>query len=738
MVTESIRTNSSRRREWAYLDQNRYWLIAGMTAALGVIVFFASHAPQRFLPSNLLVLAIALLIAVASLIARQHYEIAAVTVVGGLLISLVALGSWFPQSAVLLLAPLALALLLASRTAKAAIALTVIALFTFATLGAMSGFDPSLASMLLILALLISGVGVALEYREGSLFGFLYGRYESAMQDLDQARDQRQQLNQANQNLGDALAQLQRLNTLYQASVYEAGSARRAKEEFVSRVSHELRTPLNMILGFSEMILHAPDAYGALPTRLLADMEVVHRNSKHLLQLINDVLDLSQIEAEQLTLHRSWVDVDEIVDEVVVAIRPLFQSKRLTLETHIDNPQARLYCDKLRIRQILLNLLSNAGRYTQSGGAVITATTLENTVTFAVRDTGPGIEAEARERIFEPFHGTDRDTDRTSVPGGSTGLGLSISKSLVGAHGGRIWCESEVGVGSCFYFTLPYRLDEPTSLSGHRWVNEYARRELSPEEQRMRAPTAVRERFLVVAPEVEMHRQIDEMLTEVEVVGARSIETLEEELETVQPNAVVINDARMMEDLPYARDRLRELARRLPVVTFYIPGTREACERLNVIDYLVKPISRQRLLEVVDSILGVETSGANLLLIEDNQEMARLLRRQIASFHRNYTVRHTSTGAAGLVAMQASKPDLIFLDLGLPDMDGFEVLQKKNAEATLRDVPVVILSARDLSGAPMVADRLRLELGGGLSLREIMRCTQAITEVLAPKARSIH
>ena len=275
--------------------------------------------------------------------------------------------------------------------------------------------------------------------------------YERSLQLLEQARDRELQHRQTVADLADANLQLTRLNALARGLSEAADEARRAKEQFVANVSHELRTPLNMIIGFSEMILRASDSYGVqLPSALLADLTVILRNSQHLSGLIDDVLDLSQIEAGQMALTKEWVRFAEIAEAAAVAVRPLFDSKRLALQVNVPD-DVMIYCDRTRMREVLLNLLSNAGRFTEQGGAVVAAARSGLDILISVADTGSGIAPQDKARLFQPFQQVDGSIRRRF---GGSGLGLSLAQSFIEQHQGMIDVDSRPG-RTCFTILLP-------------------------------------------------------------------------------------------------------------------------------------------------------------------------------------------------------------------------------------------------------------------------------------------
>ena len=238
--------------------------------------------------------------------------------------------------------------------------------------------------------------------------------------------------------------------------------------------SHELRTPLNMIIAYAELITQSPHLYSRrLPSTLLADMNVILRNSQHLSRLVDDVLDLSQIETGRMALSKEWTTITEIIDAATEAVSPLFQTKGLQLEVETADDLPDIYCDKTRIRQVLINLLSNAGRFTEQGGVKVRAWLDDTQFMLSVADTGPGIGTEDQQRLFEPFQQLDASIRRKH---GGSGLGLNISKHFIEMHEGRIWLESALGVGTTFTVSLPLAAMPKSMVAtpgSRRWVSPF-------------------------------------------------------------------------------------------------------------------------------------------------------------------------------------------------------------------------------------------------------------------------
>jgi len=230
--------------------------------------------------------------------------------------------------------------------------------------------------------------------------------------------------------------------------------ASRHKSQFLANMSHELRTPLNAILGYTELILDG--IYGDAPDKMRAVLERVQTNGKHLLGLINDVLDLSKIEAGQLVLTLNDYSIKDMMQSVYVAIEPLAGNKKLNFKLEAPPNLPRAHGDERRLSQVLLNLVGNAIKFTDTGEVAMKATAENGGYTIAVRDTGPGIAEADQAKIFEEFQ--QSESAQTKAKGG-TGLGLAIAKRIVEMHGGRLWVESSLGNGSTFFFTVPLRVD---------------------------------------------------------------------------------------------------------------------------------------------------------------------------------------------------------------------------------------------------------------------------------------
>ena len=552
--------------------------------------------------------------------------------------------------------------------------------------------------------------------------------YDQSRAALEKSRDYHFQLRRALDDLTEAHHQLTQLNRLAHDLRHQADAARRSKEQFVANVSHELRTPLNMIIGFSEMALNSPQTYGRnIPQSLLADLEIVLRNSQHLSSLIDDVLDLSQIEAGQMALMKEAVALGEIVDEAVTAVRPLFNSKGLTLRRDIPPNLPDLYCDRARIRQVLLNLLSNAGRFTERGGVSVCARQVEKAIIVSVADTGPGISADEIDDIFKPFQQLDGSVQSHWA---GSGLGLSVSKHFVELHRGRMWLESEPGRGATFYFRLPIEAAISTATDGMmRWFSPY-----STFVERTHIPslpaTANRPRLIVVEEGNALSRLLARYLDNAELAPVTSAEEALEAIEAFPAQALLVNAASVSESLGRIENEIA-LPFGLPVIVCSLPDLGAAADSLGADDYLIKPISRDDLLAALDRL---ENEIKTILIVDDEPDVLRLFRRMLASAGRNCRVLRASSARQARQIMLDTKPDVVLTDLVMPERDGYQLIAEMKADPLLRDIPIVVASARDPSSQPTVSKSLAVVRGGGIAIPQLLTAVSTLVSALSPGA----
>jgi signal transduction histidine kinase/CheY-like chemotaxis protein len=460
------------------------------------------------------------------------------------------------------------------------------------------------------------------------------------------------------------------------------------KSQFVASMSHELRTPLNAIIGLTEMMVTNAPRFGT--EKASEPLKRVHRAGQHLLGLINQVLDLSKIEAGKLELNPESVNLAPLVDEVVGTARQLAQQNKNKLVVEAQEKLGMLTVDPMRLRQILLNLLSNACKFTNQGEVKLRVRKIadgRNWVEFAVADTGIGMTAEQQAKLFEEFTQADSSTARRY---GGTGLGLAITRKLARMMGGDVTVQSEPGKGSVFTVRLPAGADAAARSAGNG----------------SRAPSS--DCVLVVDDDATARELIAEHLKSEGfsvVTAAGGLEGLKLAKE-LRPIAITLDV--MMPDLDgwsvlAALRQDPELAE-IPVIMITILDEHRRGVALGAAGYLTKPIDRERLSRMVSRFRG-SARQARVLLVEDDGTQRERLHGWLAG--EQWVVQEAANGRDALALLKDSKPDVILLDLMMPEMDGFAVVAALQKEPRWRDIPVIVITARDLDAQ----DRERLNSG---------------------------
>lgn len=455
------------------------------------------------------------------------------------------------------------------------------------------------------------------------------------------------------------------------------------KTQFLANMSHELRTPLNSIIGFSRVILKGID--GPLTDLQKTDLTAIHQSGQHLLGLINDILDLAKIEAGKLELSFTQVDLNHLLNSVVTTTIGLVKDKSITVHKNIVPDLPVISADETRVRQILINLLSNAAKFTEKGSITVSAQATETHVHFSVADTGIGISAEDLDTIFEEFAQVDASTTRRA---GGTGLGLPITRRFVEMHRGEISVESEAGVGSTFRVSLPI---QPFGVS----------LPLVPHDDDTSAPSrALREtQTLAVldrdANVVDLYRrylrqthyQVVELDLDAEVLA---------QVEELQPHAILM-------DVLLPGGNSRHLIRRLQQNpnTTHIPlivsslVDQSALGDMPVAAYLTKPILQADLLAALESLAYLTPAPRRVLVVDDEADDAQLLQRILET--QPYQVTTVNNGLDGLEIIYNNPPDLVVIDLSLPGLDGFAIIDSLRQNPKTKAIPVVVVTGRDLS-----------------------------------------
>ena len=502
----------------------------------------------------------------------------------------------------------------------------------------------------------------------------------------------------------------------------EAERSNKFKDQFLSTMSHELRTPLNAVMGFSDML--SEERYGPLNDRQRRYVTHINTGGRHLLRLINDILDLSKIEAGRLQLAIESVPIKPSFAEVFDCLRPLADKKSQTLVVQsLLNLCVR--ADATRLRQVLMNLVGNAIKFTPEGGKIeLAAQQLGEVVRVEVRDSGPGIPEGEQQRIFEAFHRLQQ-SDKTSE---GTGLGLAITRRLVELHGGRLGLESIPGSGSCFYFTLP--------------ITATVQREEVHKPKPGLNPSGS-PRILVIEDESAasqlLHSQLVSSGYEVLLCDNRG-RAVEMAIE-LRPDAITLD---IMMKPVNGWELLSELksdvrTAKIPVIIVSAvdqPGTGAL---LGADEYIVKPVEKATLLAAVERCLNLRGKigrGRPILVVEDDAATREFI-AELLSKHR-YVVTTAADGFEARAQVAASLPELVILDLIMPNLSGFQLLAEWRGDSRTADLPVFVLTSKDLTSAEK--EYLRTNTGAFFCKQErwqdalIRQLQRAVPPVLAGKS----
>jgi signal transduction histidine kinase/DNA-binding response OmpR family regulator len=453
--------------------------------------------------------------------------------------------------------------------------------------------------------------------------------------------------------------------------------ASRHKSEFLASMSHELRTPLNAVIGFSEVLLER--MFGDLNERQEEYLRDIWSSGRHLLELLNDILDLSKVEAGRMDLEPSIFSVQEALEYGLALTRERATQHQVAVTLEVAPDVGVLEADELRFKQVVLNLLSNAVKFTPAGGAVVVqAVRGAEELKVTVRDTGVGVAPEDQNRIFESFQQGARSTSRQE----GTGLGLTLSKRIVELFGGRMWLESRVGVGSTFGFSVPVTPAADTDEAA--------------------GPAVGKGPLVVVIEDDRRSLELATLFLEgagLHVVGVREGREGLETVRRLRP-AVVVLDIRIPGldgwDVLASLKHDPETAP-IPVIVMSIVDERGRGFALGAAEYLVKPVGREELLAALRRTGVLSDAGRTLLVIDDDPAVRELITAVMASS--GWTVLSAESGEKGLVLARQARPSVVLLDLLMPDMDGFAVTEALREDPVTRDLPIVVLTAKAMTAS---------------------------------------
>ncbi len=538
--------------------------------------------------------------------------------------------------------------------------------------------------------------------------------WRQANEMLSEVRQRRAELYRVVRALDEASYRIERMNQELIVARREAEMQRALKSRFVAMVSHELRGPLNLILGFSRLIAVSPEVYSEpLPEAYRADIDAIYRNSQHLVTLIDDILDLSQIEAQRLPLIKDRVEIEsDVIRKIAQVVEPLAERKGLYLHLQLAGDLPWILADQVRLRQSLLNLLMNAVRFTDRGGITISSFLRDNMLLVSVQDTGIGVAPEDIPKLFQEFRQLRPGEKREA---GGSGLGLNITRQLVELHGGKVWAEGKPGCGTTFWLSLP--LPGTDNVASDLTRTE----ELGPGQSNGE--------ICIVAHDDPMTvRVLSRYLEHWQVVGLPHAEDVVAFVGKLHPRAIITTPDR----LAFIQARLSAEALDVPIISCGLPQTTDDEQRGKITGYLIKPVSAEALAAMVRP---VEKDGeTTVLLVDDDPDAVRLLESMLVLIPRPYRILKAYSGLEALEMVENVVPDIMLIDLIMPGLNGEETIARMRADERLRHVPIVVVSAQDMSEAslslnlPICMFRCKpLELAGAT------RCLQALLETVNPQ-----
>ena len=707
------------------LEDLREGLLVRLLAPTAVVFLYAAELTEIFLyrwPSYNTLLAVAVICTclVTRWVQKRAPRVAAYVYVGGMTIVASALTLIWSVSIGMILLPIVILLSIALVDRVGTLAIVAVACLAVLR-SAWQRDQLGLVTAVPIATLWLTAAVAWLSHRNlVTAVEWGWSSYRQARVATEQARQDRGQMARTAKALDEAYRRLERFTVRLAQAREMAEEARRAKQLFVANVSHELRTPLNIIIGFSEILALSPESYGAraVPRQLMGDINRIYRSARHLRGLIDDVLDLSRIDARQMPLLTERVSLSEVVADVVDMMESLITQKGLELALDVPSNLPSIYLDGLRIRQVLLNLVNNAIRFTDTGKITVSAQARDEEIRVTVADTGTGIAPNEIDGIFEEFQQAETPPSRGQ---GGVGLGLALSRRFVQLHGGRMWVESELGEGSTFHFTLPAApASRPsTQLTGPSLY-------ISPHTK-----DRVGRTVLVNTVDPLVVDLLKRNIQGYKVVGV-SDDTLAEAVGVYLPHAILMTEASPPHDESRGGqpNELQKAASYAPIIACALPDSRHLGQSLGVDDYLVKPVTRERLLRLLE---GYGDAIKRILIVDDDVQFAELMARTVRGAPRPYDVDIACGGQEGWERACEFAPDLVFLDLIMQDIGGLSVLELMRTEDRLKGAHVVIITAHDapnVDGYFVPTGDIRVRTADGLTVGERLTCVQAILDAL--------
>lgn len=469
-------------------------------------------------------------------------------------------------------------------------------------------------------------------------------------------------------------------NNALKAQMAEVNEANKLKSQFLANMSHELRTPLNSIIGFTNRVIKKSGE--TLPVTQLENLTIVRDEANHLLELINGILDYSKIEAGKMEIHAENFNLLKVAEEVYQMTKTLAETQNIGYkQVAFTDTEIPIFSDRMKVKQILINLLSNAFKYSESGTVTFSVGKKESNYYIRVKDEGVGISREDLSHIFDEFRQVDGTYTRKV---GGTGLGLSITKKFVEMLGGEIKVCSTVGKGSCFTVILPENIE-------HKAEN------LTENDDDM-MNAGDRKTIVCVDDDPNIQRLYRQYLNDYEfkTIALNGQENVVEKIKEIRPDAILLDIMLPTKDGWEILSELKDNVdtRNIPVIMASVLSEKKLAFRMKADEYLIKPVTQDELLDTIMRTIS-KKRGIDVLVGDDDENFLNLIGQFLEEEGIPY--RLAKDGDAVLKEMQFKKPDILILDIMMPKKDGFTVIEEVRSKEEIKDTPIIVVTAKDLT-----------------------------------------